>query len=269
MTHRLIVPVLLLGVAAGAALGQAPTAKPAAPAVKPAAPAAPADAAGKPASVQDRASYAIGLNLGRSFKTNEVAVNLDLLIQGVKDALGDAKPILTDEEIQGAMQSLQQEVLAKQQEKQKMIGEKNKKEGEEFLAKNKARPGVTTTASGLQYEVLSPGAGESPKPTDKVTVHYKGTLIDGTTFDSSYDRGEPATFVLNQVIGGWTEGVGLMKPGAKYKLYIPPALGYGDRGAGPTIGPSAVLIFDVELISVGEPKTEEPKKEEPKKEPGR
>jgi len=264
MSHRLIVPVLLLGLAAGAAFGQAPAAK---PAPAPAAPAPPA--AGKPESVQDRASYAIGLNLGRSFKQNEVNINLDLLMKGVKDALSGAAPVLTDEEIQGAMQSLQQEVLAKQQEKQKMIGEKNKKEGDEFLAKNKARPGVITTASGLQYEVLSPGAGENPKPTDKVTVHYKGTLLDGTTFDSSYDRGEPATFVLNQVIAGWTEGVALMKPGAKFKFYIPPAIGYGDRGAGPTIGPNSVLVFEVELISIGEPKAEEPKKEEPKKDPGR
>lgn len=264
MNHRLIIPAVLLGLSAGAAFGQAPAAKPAAPAVPPA-----AAVAGKPESVQDRASYAIGLNLGRSFKQNEVAVNLDLLMKGVKDALGDAKPMLTDEEIQGAMQALQQDVLAKQQEKQKVLGEKNKKDGDDFLAKNKARPGVTATPSGLQYEVLSPGAGENPKPTDKVTVHYKGTLIDGTTFDSSYDRGEPATFVLNQVIAGWTEGVALMKPGAKYKLYIPPALGYGDRGAGPTIGPNSVLIFEVELLSIGEPKTEEPKKDEPKKDSGR
>lgn len=190
-------------------------------------------------------------------------------MRGVKDALAGATPALTDEEIQAAMQALQQEVMVKQQEKQKMLGEKNQKEGEDFLAKNKARPGVVTTPSGLQYEVLAPGAGESPKATDKVTVHYKGTLIDGTPFDSSYDRGEPATFVLNQVIAGWTEGVGLMKPGAKYKLYIPPALGYGDRGAGPTIGPNSVLVFEVELISVGEPKTEEPKQDEPKKDPGR
>jgi FKBP-type peptidyl-prolyl cis-trans isomerase len=266
MIHRSIVPVLVLGLAAGAALGQKPNEKPA-PAPAPAAPAA-ASAPGKPESVQDRASYSIGLNLGRSFKSNEVNVNLDLLLKGVKDALSGVTPALTDEEMQGAMQALQQDVLAKQQEKQKVQGEKNKKEGDDFLAKNKAKAGVTTTASGLQYEVLTAGSGDSPKPTDTVTVNYKGTLIDGTTFDSSYDRGEPATFVLNQVIGGWTEGVGLMKPGAKYKLYIPPALGYGDRGAGPTIGPSSVLIFEVELISIGAPKTEEAKPAEPKKDPG-
>lgn len=267
MTHRLIVPALLLGLSAGAALGQAPAAKPATPP-------APAAAAGKPESVQDRASYAIGLNLGRSFKANEVSINVDLLVKGVKDALGDGQALLTDEEIQTAMQSLQQEVMAKQQEKQKVLGEKNKKEGEEFLAKNKARPGVITTASGLQYEIIKQGEGESPKPTDQVTVRYNGTLIDGTRFDGNLDNPEPANFVLNQVVAGWTEGLGLMKPGAKFKLYIPPSLGWGDRGAGPTIGPNAVVIFDVELISVGAPKPdaaeEEPKPLQPKEEgPGR
>ncbi len=256
MTHRFVVPALLLGLSAGAALGQAA-------AEKPAAPPAPA-AAGKPESVQDRASYAIGLNLGRSFKTNEVALNLDQLVRGVKDALGDGQPVLTDEEIQGAMQALQQEVMTKQQAKQKVAGEKNLKEGEEFLAKNKARPGVITTATGLQYEVIKQGEGESPKPTDQVTVRYNGTLIDGTRFDGNLDNPDPAVFVLNQVVAGWTEGLGLMKPGAKYKLYIPPALGWGDRGAGPTIGPNAVVIFDVELISIGAPKAEEPEPEEPK-----
>jgi FKBP-type peptidyl-prolyl cis-trans isomerase FklB len=224
--------------------------------------------------VQDRASYAIGLNLGRSFKANEVAINLDLLVKGCKDGLGEGQPALTDEEIQTAMQSLQQEVMGKQQEKQKVLGEKNKKEGEEFLAKNKARPGVITTATGLQYEVITPGAGESPKPTDTVTVRYNGTLIDGTRFDGNLDNPEPTSFVLNQVVAGWTEGLGLMKPGAKYKLYIPPALGWGDRGAGPTIGPNAVVIFDVELLSIGAPKAEEPQEQpkplQPKEEgPGR
>jgi FKBP-type peptidyl-prolyl cis-trans isomerase FklB len=261
----LLTAVLVAG--AGAAVAQAPAAKPPEPA-KPASPPAAANP-DKPASVQDRASYAIGLNLGRSFKANEVNVNLDLLVRGVKDALAGAAPLLTDEEIQASMQSLQQEVMAKQQEKNKMIGEKNKAEGDAYLAKNKARPEVKTTASGLQYEVINPGSGDNPKPTDKVTVHYKGTLIDGTVFDSSYDRKEPATFVLNQVIKGWTEGVGLMKPGAKYKFFIPSDLGYGERGAGAQIGPNSVLIFEVELLSIGEPKKDEPKKDEPKKPGGR
>jgi FKBP-type peptidyl-prolyl cis-trans isomerase FklB len=208
---------------------------------------------GKPESVHDRASYAIGLNLGRTLKSNDVQANTDLLLQGIRDGFAGAPALLTDEEIQAAMQALQQEVMQAQQAKQKVQGEKNKAEGEAFLAKNKERAGVKTTASGLQYEVLKEGTGAAPKATDTVTVHYTGTLIDGTKFDSSVDRGQPATFVLNQVIGGWTEGVQLMKVGSKHKLYIPAALGYGERGAGGTIGPNATLIFDIELLSIGAP----------------
>jgi FKBP-type peptidyl-prolyl cis-trans isomerase len=155
--------------------------------------------------------------------------------------------------MQTAMQSFQQQVAQQQEAKQKVAGEKNKTEGEAFLAKNKARKEVKTTASGLQYEVLTEGTGANPKATDTVTVNYKGTLMDGTTFDSSYDRGQPATFVLNQVIPGWTEGVQLMKVGSKYKFYIPSALGYGERGAGGVIGPNAPLVFEVELVSIGQP----------------
>jgi len=251
MRKTLIIPAALLVAAAGVAVAQqsgTPAQKPAA--AKPAA----AAQAGKPESLQDRASYVIGYNLGRTLKQNDVNANSDLIVKGLRDGLTGANGMLTDAEMQSTMQEFQKQVQSQQEAKQKVIGEKNKTEGEAFLAKNKARAGVKTTASGLQYEVEKEGTGPTPKATDTVTVNYKGTLMDGTTFDSSYDRGQPATFVLNQVIPGWTEGVQLMKVGSKYKFYIPAALGYGDKGAGNTIGPNSPLIFEVELLSIGEPK---------------
>jgi FKBP-type peptidyl-prolyl cis-trans isomerase FklB len=246
--------VAMVGVVGAQQSGQ-PAQKPAAQSAQPS---TAQPQAGKPESVADRASYAIGYNFGRQFKQNDITVNNDLLMKGLRDALGGGQGSLTDEEMQAAMQAFQQQVMQQQAEKQKVVGEKNKAEGEAFLAKNKARAGVKTTASGLQYEVLKEGTGPQPKATDTVTVHYQGTLMDGTEFDSSYKRGEPATFVLNQVIPGWTEGVQLMKVGSKYKFYIPAALGYGDRGAGGVIGPNAPLVFEVELISIGQPKEEPP-----------
>jgi FKBP-type peptidyl-prolyl cis-trans isomerase len=211
--------------------------------------------AAKPESVEDRASYAIGLNIGRNMKTQDVPVNVDLLVRGLRDALAGTSPILSDEEMQAAVTSLQQTVIAKQQEKMKVEGEKNQKAADEFLAKNKAKEGVKTTASGLQYEVIKEGTGATPKPTDQVTVHYTGTLLDGTKFDSSVDRGQPATFGVNQVISGWTEALQLMKVGGKYRLYVPPTLAYGPQGAGNgEIGPNSLLIFDVELIGIADQK---------------
>jgi FKBP-type peptidyl-prolyl cis-trans isomerase len=207
----------------------------------------------KPESVEDRASYAIGLNIGRNMKAQEIPVNVELLVKGLRDALAGTNPNLTDEEMQAAVQSLQQTVMAKQQEKMKVEGEQNQKTADEFLAKNKTKEGVKTTASGLQYEVIKEGTGATPKATDKVTVHYTGTLLNGTKFDSSVDRGQPATFGVNQVISGWTEALQLMKVGGKYRLYVPPALAYGPQGAGGgEIGPNSLLIFDVELIGIGE-----------------
>src|SRR3954463_1299747 len=245
MKKFLTLSAALLVAVAGAAHGQSakPAQKPAAATAQPAPAAPPSAAPGKPDSLQDKASYTIGLNLGKSLKANEIQANIDLIIRGLRDGLGGGQALLTDEEMQTTMQTLQQEVGAKQEAKRKAAGEKNKAEGEAFLAKNKERPGVKTTASGLQYEVLTEGTGPMPKATDSVTVNYKGTLPDGTVFDSSYDRKEPVTFVLNQVIPGWTEGVQLMKVGSKYKLYIPSALGYGERGAGNTIGPNSPLVF--------------------------
>ncbi len=247
--------LLTVAVAAGAQQSGQPTQKPAEKpmAAKPMAEGPqPGATAGKPESLEDKAAYSIGLNLGRSLKGVEVNANPDLIMQGLRDGLAGTQ-LLTDEEMQATMQTFQQQIQEKQEAKQKAIGEKNKTEGEAFLMKNKERAGVKTTASGLQYEVVSEGTGAAPKATDTVTVNYKGTLMDGTVFDSSYDRGQPATFVLNQVIAGWTEGVQLMKVGSKYKLYIPSALGYGERGAGGVIGPNAPLVFEVELVSIGQP----------------
>lgn len=204
----------------------------------------------KPAALQDRASYIIGLNLGQSLTSQDVPVTADLIIQGLRDGLSGATPLLTPEEIQAAMQEFQQQLMTAQQSKMQAVGETNMKASQTFLDQNKAKAGVKTTASGLQYEVINEGSGESPKPTDRVTVHYRGTLPDGTVFDSSYDRNQPATFPVNGVIPGWVEALQLMKPGAKYKLVIPPALAYGEKGAGGQIGPNQALVFDVELISV-------------------
>jgi FKBP-type peptidyl-prolyl cis-trans isomerase FklB len=249
----LFVTAALLG-GSGAALAQDQPKT--APAPTPAPAQAPAQApvqggqAAKPVALQDRASYIIGLNLGQSLKTQEVPVTADLIIQGLRDGLGGANPLLTPEEIQAAMQEFQQQLMTAQQSKREAAGAKNMQESQAYLDQNKAKPGVKTTASGLQYEVLTEGSGESPKPTDKVTVHYRGTLPDGKVFDSSYDRNEPATFPVNGVIQGWVEALQLMKPGAKYRLVIPPALAYAERGAGNDIGPNQVLIFDVELLSV-------------------
>lgn len=204
----------------------------------------------KPQALQDKASYIIGLNLGQSLKSQEVPCSQDLIVQGLRDGLAGADPLLTPEEIQSAMQEFQQQIMTQQQAKRAADGEKNLKSSQAFLDQNKARKEVKTTASGLQYEVLQEGKGEAPKPTDQVTVNYRGTLPDGTVFDSSYDRGEPATFPVNGVIPGWTEALQLMKPGSKYKIYLPPALAYGERGAGGDIGPNQALVFEVELISV-------------------
>lgn len=202
---------------------------------------------------KDKVSYSLGYDMGNTFKQNDVDVDLDIMLRGMKDAMTGGKALLTEQEVRDTLTSLRQELMAKQQEKRKELTEKNKKEGEAFLAENKKKEGVKTLPSGLQYMMLEEGKGKSPKATDKVTVHYRGTLIDGTEFDSSHKRGQPATFVLNQVIRGWTEGVQLMKEGGKMQLFIPSELAYGERGAGQMIGPNAALIFEIELISVQEP----------------
>ena len=199
---------------------------------------------------KDKASYAIGLELGTSLKKGKMDVNTNTLVKGVNDGLSGAKPLLTEEQVKETMTALQKEMMDKQAAASKELGEKNKAEGDKFLAENKKKEGVKTTASGLQYKVLKEGTGDSPKETDMVVTNYKGTLLDGTEFDSSYKRNEPATFPVNRVIKGWTEALLLMKPGAKYQLFIPSNLAYGERAVGKDIGPNATLIFEVELLSI-------------------
>jgi FKBP-type peptidyl-prolyl cis-trans isomerase FklB len=209
-----------------------------------------ADKTPKLETLMDKVSYSIGLNIGKDFKSQNIEVTPELLARGIKDAISDTKPLLTDEEIQEAIASFQQERMAEAEEMAKAAGEKNRQEGESFLLENAKKEGVVTLPSGLQYKVIEEGTGKSPEPGDQVTVHYRGTLVDGTEFDSSYERGEPVTFPVGGVIPGWTEALQLMKEGAKWQLFIPPSLAYGEKGAGQVIGPNSTLIFDVELISV-------------------
>ncbi len=199
---------------------------------------------------KEKFSYGIGVDTGQKLQNLPIELDLDLFIKGVKDAFSKSKLLMTDKEIQETMMNLQKELRAKLEEKRKEIGEKNKKEGELFLAENKKKEGVVTLPSGLQYKVLKEGTGEKPKDADTVTVHYRGTLIDGTEFDSSYSRGKPASFPVKGVIPGWTEALKLMREGAKWQLLIPANLAYGERGGGTRIGPNAALIFEVELISI-------------------
>jgi FKBP-type peptidyl-prolyl cis-trans isomerase FklB len=207
-----------------------------------------------PKDQKDKVSYSIGVEIGKNLKKQSVDVNSEFLVKGVKDAYAGGKFLMTDQEMAEALMAFQKEMMAKQQELAKKLGEKNQKEGEAFLAENKAKEGVTVLPSGLQYKVTKAGTGKKPKATDTVTVHYRGTLIDGTEFDSSYRRGQPVSFPVNGVIPGWTEALQLMEEGAKWQVFIPSKLAYGDRGAGPQIGPNATLIFEIELISIQEQK---------------
>jgi FKBP-type peptidyl-prolyl cis-trans isomerase FklB len=202
---------------------------------------------------KDKASYSIGYDIGETFKKQNVELNPDALFGGLKDALAGKEATLTKEDREKTLQAFQKEMMEKQIAASKEAATKNTAEGEKFLAENKKKDGVKTTASGLQYKILKEGSGPSPKETDTVVTNYKGTLIDGTEFDSSYKRNEPASFPVNRVIKGWTEALQLMKPGAKYQLFIPSSLGYGERGAGQLIGPNATLIFEVELLSIKPP----------------
>lgn len=200
--------------------------------------------------LKDKVSYSIGLNIGQDFKRQDMDIDADLLAKGIKDAVSGAQPLLTEEQIRETITTYQKEMVTKQETKAKESAAKNQKEGDAFLAENAKKPGVVTTPSGLQYKVVKEGTGAQPKPGDTVQVHYEGKLVDGTVFDSSLKRGEPAVFPVQGVIPGWTEALQLMKEGAKYQIVIPSKLAYGERGAGPVIGPHATLLFDVELLKV-------------------
>lgn len=201
---------------------------------------------------KDKISYAIGMDIGNNLKKQPVELNPEVISQGLWDAMSDGKTLMTEQEYIDTMTTFRNEMTQKQTAQMKEAGDRNKKEGEKFLADNKKKEGVVTTASGLQYKVITKGTGASPKATDTVSVHYKGTLIDGKEFDSSYRRGQPASFPVNGVIKGWTEALLLMKVGAKWQVLIPSELAYGERGAGRDIGPNSTLIFEVELLSIKE-----------------
>lgn len=216
----------------------------------PARPKSPAAAAMDANQAGAIASYAIGMNTGRSIKDEGIEIDLEMFLQGIRDGAGDAKPKYSQQQIREAMAVFQSEMRAKQEKAQRMASEKNQREGQAFLAANKAKEGVVTLPSGLQYQVVRKGDGASPKATDTVKVHYEGTLIDGTVFDSSIQRKEPAVFPVRGVIPGWTEALQHMHVGDKWKLFIPAELAYGARGAGRVIGPNSVLIFEVELLGI-------------------
>jgi len=199
---------------------------------------------------KDKISYALGMNVGTNLQRQSLDVDPAILLQGLKDGLAGSKPLLTEEEARTLLTQLQEDMRKKQAEKAQQMGAANKTEGEAFLAANKNKEGVITLPSGLQYKILKAGTGPKPAATDSVVCNYRGTLISGTEFDSSYKRGQPATFPVNGVIKGWTEALQLMPVGSKWQLFVPASLAYGDRGAGADIGPNATLIFEVELLSI-------------------
>ena len=202
---------------------------------------------------KEKVSYIIGIDIGGNLKKQSIDIDPNILAKGIQDALGGAKSLLTDQEMQETMVAFQKELM-----------EKHKKQGEDFLAENKKKEGVKTLPSGLQYKVIKAGTGKKPKLDDTVTANYRGTLIDGMEFDSSYKRGQPATFRVSGVIPGWTEALQLMEEGAKWQLFVPSNLAYGQRGAGKVIGPDTALIFEIELVSIQEKGQE--KKQENKQE---
>jgi FKBP-type peptidyl-prolyl cis-trans isomerase FklB len=203
-----------------------------------------------PKTIKERSSYAIGIDIGRGLKAQGMEIDANSLAKGLTDALAGSKPLLSDKELAAAMADLQKTATAHAQEMITKLAERNKKDGDAFLADNKKKEGVKSLPSGLQYKVVKEGKGATPRKTDVVTTHYRGTFLDGTEFDSSYRRNEPAKFPVNRVIKGWTEALQLMKVGDKWQLFIPSALAYGEQGMGQDIPPNATLIFDIELLDV-------------------
>ncbi len=207
--------------------------------------------ASTPADKNEKVSYSIGYDIGSNFNNQSIdSLSLQQIMHGLQDGVNETDPALTDSAMGTLMKSFQQEVMAKQKKRRQQEAQTNKKKSEEFLAENKNKEGVQTTESGLQYKIMEEGSGPSPTAKDTVRVHYKGTLVDGTVFDSSIERGQPVEFPVGGVIKGWTEALQMMKEGAKWKLFIPPELGYGQRGTPGPIGPNDVLIFEVELLDV-------------------
>lgn len=220
----------------------------------------------KPAVKTDKESisYAIGMNIGTSIKRQSIDVDVDVMSKAVKDVVAGSPTKFTEQEAQQIMMEMNNQLRAKREEERKQLGEKNKKEGAAFLAENAKKEGVKIhqvklpdgQTADLQYKIITEGKGEKPKMTDTVTTQYRGRLIDGTEFDSSYKRGQPAEFPVSGVIKGWTEALQLMPVGSKWELYIPSDLAYGERGSGANIGPNATLIFEIELININKPKPE-------------
>jgi len=205
----------------------------------------------RPAALESedaKANYSVGYQIGGDFKRQGVPLDEGALVAGIRDAVQGGEALLTDEERRKTLTDLKRRVVAAEQADHQAAAEKNLAAAKAFLEANRTKEGVTTLPSGLQYKVLKEGSGPKPSTTDSVTVHYRGTLIDGTEFDSSYSRNEPATFPLNRVIRGWTEALQLMGEGAKWEIYVPPDLAYGERGAGARIPPQSALVFEVELI---------------------
>jgi FKBP-type peptidyl-prolyl cis-trans isomerase FklB len=195
---------------------------------------------------KQKLSYSLGLNIGANLKSQGIDIDPQVLARGISDVLSGTKPAMTEAEVRETLEAMQTDMKAKHDQ----ASDTNKKAGQEFLAANAKKPGVVTLPSGLQYKVLKPGNGPKPKATDTVVTHYKGTLINGTEFDSSYKRNEPAEFPVNGVIKGWTEALQLMPVGSKWQLFVPAELAYGQKGAADVIGPNETLIFEVELISI-------------------
>lgn len=263
--------MILLGLAwAQQTPAAAPSSHPASPQTKSAAPKTPAKKPGTTSTVapplalktqKAKASYALGMSIGSSLHRQGVDAGVDpaIVARGLRDAISGRKTVLTEDEMKVALQQLKADMSKQQEAKAHVAGEGNRKEGETFLAANKSKEGITTLPDGLQYKVLKEGTGPKPTASDTVTVNYRGTLINGKEFDSSYKRGEPISFPVGGVIKGWTEALQLMPVGSKWQLFIPADLAYGDRGAGSDIGPGETLTFEVELLSIGQQKNEEKK----------
>jgi FKBP-type peptidyl-prolyl cis-trans isomerase FklB len=203
---------------------------------------------------KDKLSYAIGMNIGQSMKKDSLDIDPAIVQRGLKDAMSGAKPLMTDEEAKTVMTEFRTAMTKKKEAEAQQVGEANKQAGQQFLAANKDKPGVVTLPSGLQYKILKDGTGPKPTATDTVVCNYRGTLINGTEFDSSYKGGQPATFPVNQVIKGWTEVLQLMPVGSKWQVFVPSDLAYGSHSPAPEIGPNSMLIFEIDLLSIQEKK---------------